>query len=68
MRIIIDINTDNDSMTSEADYRYEIERLMGKVTSAVINGQDYRRLLDINGNCVGSCTGIGIPDFEEAKE
>lgn len=66
MKIIIELNTDNASMETEAEYQLEINRIMQRIGVNLGNGLDYCKIRDLNGNTIGYYETEDIPVFEEA--
>ena len=52
MRLIIEIDTENDAFVS--DPVREVERLLLATAAAIKQGHTQRAILDLNGNTVGS--------------
>jgi hypothetical protein len=58
MRIIIDIKTGNDAF-KHGNFENELERIMGEVTTLVVEGTREAKVMDINGNAVGQLMVVG---------
>jgi hypothetical protein len=67
MRITVELVTDNASFETEADYQFEITRILRAITSKVANGLEYCKIRDLNGNTIGYYQVEDMPDFEEVE-
>ena len=67
MKITVELNTDNASMETESDYQFEITRILNAITSKIVNGLEYCKIRDLNGNTIGHYEVNDMPDFEEVE-
>ena len=67
MRIIIKLNTDNASFETESEYQSEVTRILKGVTSKIVNGLEYCKVRDLNGNTIGFYQVEDMPNYEEVE-